>query len=177
MYQMGTSVCAWYLGWMAAALAELGDTVEPARMLREAADGAGCFGEMFEINEEKVRRCPWFSTASGNVVYALNQMLVQNREGRILLARGVPAAWRDYAFKLACHGDLVVETEVKDGRLARLALLPGDPSREQRRTVMLPASLTEQVAFDTASVLNVTRQDRSVRLEILIKGPVELVQR
>jgi hypothetical protein len=70
-----------------------------------------------------------------------------------------------------------VETEVKDGRLARLALLPGDPSREQRRTVMLPASLTEQVAFDTASVLNVTRQDRSVRLEILIKGPVELVQR
>jgi len=177
MYQMGTSVCAWYLGWMAAALAELGDTVEPARMLREAADGAGCFGEMFEINEEKVRRCPWFSTASGNVVYALNQMLVQNREGRILLARGVPAAWRDYAFKLACHGDLVVETEVKDGRLARLALLPGDPSREQRRTVMLPASLTEQVAFDTASVLNVTRQDRSVRLEVLVKGPVELVQR
>ena len=40
MYQVGSSVCAWYLGWMAAALAELGDTVEPARMLREAANGA-----------------------------------------------------------------------------------------------------------------------------------------
>ncbi|HQL51739.1 MAG TPA: hypothetical protein PLR91_11160 [Kiritimatiellia bacterium] len=177
MYQMGTSVCAWYLGWMAAALAELGDTVGPARMLREAADGAGCFGEMFEINEEKVRRCPWFSTASGNVVYALNQMLVQNREGRILLARGVPAAWRDYAFKLACHGDLAIETEVKDGRLTRLALLPGDPSREQQRTVVLPAGLAEQVAFNTVSVRNVMRQEGGVRLDVHVKGPVELVQR
>ena len=176
MYQMGTSVCAWYLGWMAAALADLGDTVEPARMLREAADGAGCFGEMFEINEEKVRRCPWFSTASGNVVYALNQMLVQNREGRILLARGVPAAWRDYAFKLACHGDLAVEAEVKEGRLARLALLPGDPSREQRRTIVLPASLAEQVAFNTSSVKSVTRQNGITRLDVHVKGSVELVQ-
>ena len=176
MYQMGTSVCAWYLGWMAAALAELGDTVEPARMLQEAANGAGCFGEMFEINEVKVRRCPWFSTASGNVVYALNQMLVQNREGRILLARGVPAAWRDYAFKLACHGDLTVEAEVKDGRLARLSFLPGAPSREQRRIVVLPASLAEQVIFNTTSVKNVTRQDGVMRLDVHVKGPVELVQ-
>ncbi len=176
MYQTGTSVCAWYLGWMAAALADLGDTVEPARMLREAADGAGCFGEMFEINEDKVRSCPWFSTASGNVVYALNQMLVQNRDGRILLVRGVPAAWRNYAFKLACHGDLAVEAEVKDGRLARLALLPGDPSREQRRTVVLPAGLTEQVTFNAASVLGVTQQAGMARLEVHVKGPVELVQ-
>ncbi len=77
MYQTGTSVCAWYLGWMAAALAELGDKSEPVKMLDEAASGAGCFGEMFEINEEKVSRTPWFSTASGNIVYALNEILVE----------------------------------------------------------------------------------------------------
>ena len=96
-----------HLIWMAAALAGLGDKDEPVKMLDEAADGAGCFGEMFEINEEKVSRTPWFSTASGNVVYALNQMLVQNRaDGTIRLAQGVPEAWKEYAFKLACHGDL-----------------------------------------------------------------------
>jgi len=117
MYQVGQSVCAWYLGWMAAALAELGDTAEPVKLLLEAAEGAGCFGEMFEINEPKVSRTPWFSTASGNVVYALNQMLVQNRGGQIMIAQGVPAAWKDFAFKLACHGDLAVEAEVKGGGL------------------------------------------------------------
>ena len=162
---------------MAAALAGLGDAVEPVRMLDEAADGAGCFGEMFEINEEKVSRTPWFSTASGNVVYALNQMLVQNRGERILIAQGAPAAWKDYAFKLACHGDLAIETEVKDGRLTRLALLPGDPSREQHRTVVLPSGLAEQVAFNTVSVRNVMRQEGGVRLDVHVKGPVELVQR
>jgi len=101
---------------------------------------------------------------------------VQNREGRILLARGVPEAWRDYAFKLACHGDLAVEAEVKEGRLVRLALLPGDPSREQRRTIVLPASLAEQVAFNTSSVKSVTRQNGITRLDVHVKGSVELVQ-
>ena len=177
MYQMGTSVCAWYLGWMAAALAELGDREEPVKMLGEAAAGAGCFGELFEINEEKVSRTPWFSTASGNVVYALNQMLVQNREARILLAQGVPEAWKDYAFKLACHGDLAVEAEVKGGRLARLALLPGDPAREQRRSVVLPAGLLEGVALEPAAVAGAAAQGANTRLDVRVKGPTELVRR
>jgi len=177
MYQMGTSVCAWYLGWMAAALAELGDREEPARMLGEAAAGAGCFGEMFEINEEKVRRCPWFSTASGNIVYALNQMLVQNRaDGTIRLAQGVPEAWKEYAFKLACHGDLAVEAEVRGGRLARLALLPGDATREQRRAVVLPAGLAEESALNRDVVESVTAQGANKRLMVHVKGPTELVR-
>ncbi len=177
MYQMGTSVCAWYLGWMAAALAELGDREEPAKMLGEAAAGAGCFGEMFEINEEKVRRCPWFSTASGNVVYALNQMLVQNREERILIAQGVPEAWKDYAFKLACHGDLAAEVEVKGGRLVRLALLPGDTGREQQRTVVLPAGLVDDASLNSDAVKSVTAQGGNKRIEVRVKGPAELVRR
>ena len=176
MYQMGSSVCAWYLGWMAAALAELGDRVEPAKMLGEAAAGAGCFGEMFEINEEKVRRCPWFSTASGNIVYALNQMLVQNREERILIAQGVPEGWKDYAFKLACHGDLAVEVEVKGGRLARLTLLPGDAERVQQRTLILPVGLADEAMLNTAIVKEVTVQGGNRRFDVRIKGRTEFVQ-
>ena len=176
MYQMGTSVCAWYLGWMAAALAGLGDAVEPVRMLDEAADGAGCFGEMFEINEEQVARTPWFSTASGNVVYALNQMLVQNREdGEIRLARGVPPAWKDYAFKLACYGDLAVEVRVADDRLARLALRPGDAARVHHRALVLPAALAEGVAWNKAVVTGESVRGGSRVVEVQFAGPAEVV--
>ena len=175
MYQMGTSVCAWYLGWMAAALAELGDKTEPAKMLDEAASGAGCFGEMFEINEAQVSRTPWFSTASGNVVYALNQMLVQNRGERILIAQGVPEAWKDYAFKLACHGDLAVDVEVKGGRLVRLTLLPGNDGVEQGRTLVLPAEIVDEAALDRAGVKGVTAQGANIRITVRFKGYTELV--
>jgi len=177
MYQTGTSVCAWYLGWMAAALAELGDKSEPVKMLDEAASGAGCFGEMFEINEEKVSRTPWFSTASGNIVYALNQMLVQNREDRILIAQGAPEAWKEYAFKLACHGDLAVEADVKGGHLVRLTLLPGDAAREQRRTVVVPAGLVDEAVLNKAVVKSVTAQGENKRIELRIKGRTELLRR
>ena len=46
MYPVGKSVCAWYAGWMAAALAALGDQTEPFKLLDKAAEGAGCFGEI-----------------------------------------------------------------------------------------------------------------------------------
>lgn len=176
MYKVGTSVCAWYLGWMSAALAELGDTVEPVEMLKEAAGGAGHFGEMFEINEEKTRRIPWFSTASGNVVYALNKMLVQNRDGRVLIARGVPASWKDYAFKLACHGDMVVETEIKGGKLARLSLKPGDKGREQQREIVLPAGLLDGVTLDSATVKKVIAKDGRMWLDVRFNGDTDIVQ-
>ncbi len=176
MYKTGTSVCAWYLGWMAAALAELGDTVEPVRMLDEAADGAGCFGEMFEINEANVSRTPWFSTASGNIVYALNQMLVQNREdGSVRLSQGVPAEWKAYAFKLACHGDFAAEAEVRDGRLMRLALLPGDPAREHRRVFVVPSALLDGVSLNKECVRSESPQGANRRIEVCFKGRTELV--
>jgi alpha-L-fucosidase 2 len=178
MYQMGSSVCAWYLGWMAAALAELGDKTEPAKMLEEAASGAGCFGELFEINEEKVSRCPWFSTASGNVVYALNQMLLQNREdGSIRLAQGVPEAWKDYAFKLACHGNLTAEVEVKGGKIVRLTLEPGDAGRERTRVIVLPAGLVNEAAFNRTVVKGVAAHGANTMIEVRIQGRTELVRR
>jgi hypothetical protein len=176
MYQMGQSVCAWYLGWMAAALAELGDKTEPVKMLDEAAAGAGCFGEMFEINEAKVSRTPWFSTASGNIVYALNQMLVQSRDDRIVLLAGAPEAWKEYSFKLACHGNLAVEVAVKGGRLTRLTLQPGNDGVEQRRVLVLPAGFVDEAALNKAVVKDVTAQGLNKRISVSFKGRTELVQ-
>ncbi|NLY03084.1 MAG: hypothetical protein GXY83_44100 [Rhodopirellula sp.] len=175
MYPMGKSMCAWYAGWLAAALAVLEDTREPATLLSSAAEGAGCFGELFEINEPAVSIKPWFSTASGNVVYALNQMLVQSRDDRIHIAPAVPEEWKDYSFKLACHGNLSVEVAVKGGRLARLTLCPGNADLDLKRTVVLRESLLDGVAFGKNIVPSVTEENGQCWLAVRFRGPKELV--
>lgn len=175
MYPVGDSVCAWYAGWMAAALAALGDKTEPIKLMAEAAAGAGCFGELFEINEAKVSMRPWFATASGNFVYALNQMLVQSRGNEIRIAAGAPEHWRDYAFKLACHGDLVTEAEVRDGRLIKLALAPGDSDAEMHRTLVIPGPLMEGTTLNRSIVMSVTKDGGCHRITARVKGRTDVV--
>ncbi len=175
MYPVGNAVCAWYAGWMAAALAELGEQTEPAKLLAEAAAGAGCFGEMFEIHEAAVAMHPWFATASGNVVYALNQMLLQSRGDEIRLAAGVPAAWEQYAFKLAAHGDLVVEAAVSGGRLERLALIPGNAETTHERTLVVPARLLDGVALRRDTVTAVAGEGPYRRLTVRCRGRADVL--
>lgn len=170
MYPVGQSVCAWYAGWMAAALASLGDRAEPAKLLDEAAAGSGCFGEMYEINEEKVSMRPWFATASGNVVYALNQMLVQCRGDQIRLAPAAPEAWKDFSFKLACHGDLVVTAVAQDGRMTGLDLVAGDPERTHDRTVVIPKRLLDARAVNGAAVHSVSESGDCLILGVRFQG-------
>ncbi|MBI5686026.1 MAG: hypothetical protein HZC54_13220 [Verrucomicrobia bacterium] len=175
MYPVGNSVCAWYAGWMAAALAALGDKTEPIKLLDEAAAGAGCFAEMFEINEAKVAMHPWFSTASGNVVYALNQMLVQSRGDQIRVAPAVPDAWKDFSFKLACHGNLAVEVVVKNGRLAKLMLLPNDANTTHRRTLVLPSSLVSKGSLNNPAIKGTTGKGSNSLINVEFKGPTNLI--
>lgn len=175
MYPVGKSICAWYAGWMAAALAMLGDETEPARLLEEAASGAGCFGEMFEINEKEVSMHPWFATASGNVVYALNQMLVQSRGDEILIAPAVPAAWRDYSFKLACHGDLIANAVVGGGRMTKLTLVAGDPAKAHHETVIVPKRLIEIGSINRTVVPSVAEQGDSFILKARFQAEADIV--
>ncbi len=175
MYPVGDSVCAWYAGWMAAALAVLGEGAEAGRLLSEAAAGAGCFGELFEINEAKVSMRPWFSTASGNFVFALNQVLIQSRGDEIRIAPAVPAAWKDYAFTLPCHGDLVADVAVAGGRLARLTFLPGHAAADSCRTLVVPKALLEGVRTDATVVTGVEERDGRCRLAVRIRGRADVV--
>lgn len=175
MYPVGSSLCAWYAGWLAAALAVLGDTCEPARLLTRAAAGAGCFDELFEINEAKVSMRPWFATASGNIVFALNQMLLQCRDEKILIAPAVPETWLDFAFSLPCHGNLAATVTVRAGRLTGLALAPGTPGTAVQRTVVIPARLTDGVQFASARVDSVRTHDGVCQLAVRLATPVELV--
>ena len=175
MYPVGQSVCAWYAGWMAAALAALGDKTEPVKLLDEAAAVAGCFGEMFEINEAKVSMHPWFATASGNVVYALNQMLVQSRGDQIRIAPAVPETWTNYSFKLACHGNLAVEAVVKDGRLAKLTLLPGNAASQNQRTLLLPEHLVDDAMLNKTVIASATSQNGCRRIVVRVNGQTDVV--
>ena len=176
MYPVGKSLCAWYAGWLASALAILEDKQEPVKLLSKAAEGAGCFAEMFEINEPKVSRTPWFSTASGNVVYALNQMLVQSRDDQILIAPAVAETWKDYSFKLACYGNLTAEVVVKDGRLARLSLVSANAANELQRTLVLPASLVSRSTLNKSVVESVSEQNGKQKLMVRFKGHAEVVK-
>ena len=121
MYPMGSKVCPWYAGKMAASMIVLGDRQEPYRWLSEAASAQGLFGETWEINEPGVRFHPWFTTASGMCAYALAQMLVAEIDGTLHIAPGVPEEWKDYAFSLPSSTGVWVDCEVRDGRLEKLA--------------------------------------------------------
>lgn len=132
MYPMGTKVCPWYAGKMAATMVKLGDRTEPARWLKEAASVQGLFGETWEINEPGLRIHPWFTTASGACSFALAQMLVAEIDGMLHLAPGVPEAWRDYAFRLPAPGGFWVECSVRAGRMAEVRFTwnrPREPGR------------------------------------------------
>ena len=175
MYPVGSSVCAWYAGWMAAALAVLGEGREAGKLMSEAAAGAGCFGELFEINEAEVSMRPWFATASGNFVFALNQMLVQSRGDEIRIAPAVPDAWKDFAFTLPAHGDVAVDVKVAGGRLARLVLVPGADAADSERTLVIPAALLDGVRLDSPAVTGAAERGGCRRLAVRVRGRTDVV--
>jgi trehalose/maltose hydrolase-like predicted phosphorylase len=148
MYPVGTEICAWYAGKMASALAILGDKTEPERLLSSAAKYAGSFSDLFEINEPKVTMHPWFSTASGNYIYALNQMLLQCKNDDIIFAPAVPDNWNDLSFKLPCYGNIVTEISIDKGEIKKLIFKSGDPSSQLNRRLFIPERFIDKKDLD-----------------------------
>ena len=107
------------------------DRVEPVRWLREAFSASGNFGEFYEINEEGCVCHPWFGTAAGNCLYAINRMMLLDRDGATYLAFTVPIDWRDYSFRLpSLEGD-VISMSVANGKLKCLAVRGKAASRSR----------------------------------------------
>lgn len=119
MYAIGSGLCPWYAAWIASALANYGDRDKSLSLLQEAASQIGYFSEHFEINEKDVIRNPWFTTAAGNYVHALDQTLLLNREDDVFVCYSAPVEWKDYSFTLPCYGNLTARVEVRKGRLVR----------------------------------------------------------
>ena len=124
MYSVGTRICTWYAAWLAGAQARLGDGEGAYRNIRRAAASAGAFSEIFEINEPAYRSCPWCSSPQGTFVQVVNEMLLQGDGDAPKLAPAVPAAWKDFSFRLRAPGGKTVEATFKDGRCVKHTVEP-----------------------------------------------------
>ena len=157
MYDTGKRICPWYAATMALAALRAGDgRFPPVRWLTEAFRSAGCWGEYWEINEPGVSEYrPWFMTAAGNCLYAVNQLFVADMEGAVYLAAGVPDDWADYAFRLPAPGGVEIDMAVKGGALGRLRLRVRHPKAGRTLRLVLPPSLGGEavtVALDRPTV-------------------------
>jgi hypothetical protein len=176
MYPVGKSISTWYGGWMAAALAAIGDKTEAVNQLSQAATATGCFAECFEIREEKLAMHPWFATAAGNFVYAVNQVLLQSRDDEISIAPAVPQTWKRFSFKLPCYGNLLAAVTVEQGRITTLALVPGDSEKPLHRTLVVPEWLVDRRALKSPAIRRLTARDGCLRLDLDFKGRLALVE-
>ena len=148
MYSMGKGVNAWYAGWMASALVNFNDKANPAMLLAGAAKETGAFYDTYEINEPdiKVQRCPWFSTGSGNYIYAVNQMLLRPTEsGDIMVCSSVPDSWNDISFNLPSYGGLWLKADIRKGKIASIKLYAADGGANgAKRTVVVPERFVDK---------------------------------
>ena len=122
MYPMGKGLSSWYACWKAEGYARTRMTDKAYEALKQSYVSAGVFGELFEINEEKVRLRPWFATAAGVLTSAINEMLIQSDGENITILPAFPHDL-DVSFKLAAKGGITVEAEVKDGTLKAVSVV------------------------------------------------------
>ena len=122
MYPIGGSISPWYACWKAEGYARIKNTEKAYDSLKQAYKSAGVFGEMFEINEEKVSLRPWFATAAGIFVSSVNDMLLKSEGNVITILPAFPHS-QDVSFKLAAKGGVTVEADVKDGELKKVLVL------------------------------------------------------
>ena len=136
MYPWGGGISPWYACWKALGYARTKNPQKAYASLKQAYRSAGAFSELFEINEEKVRCRPWFATAAGIFVSAVNDMLLQVDDKHIFI---MPACPRnvDARFKLAAKGGITVEAEVRDGKLLHAAVLKNGVDVTEQFTVTL----------------------------------------
>ena len=119
-----TGICSWYLCWEALAESTLGNGDRSAELLEGLSHETGCFGELFEIYSSDCR--PWFTTAEGELVHAVNQMLLQfSPDGSPKIAPAVPASWRDFEFRLQGHTGSKVEAVFRNGVAVKTESIPG----------------------------------------------------
>lgn len=122
MYPWGKSISPWYACWKAMGYARVKNADKSFGALKQAYPSAGVFDEMFEINEQSTCSRPWFSTAAGIFVCAVNEMLLQS-EGQVIRLLPAFPKTTDASFRLAAAGGVTVEAEVKDGRLLKAVVL------------------------------------------------------
>ena len=78
---------------------------------------------MFEINEKDCVFRPWFTTAAGSFIYAVNRMLVQREEDVLYIAPALPESEKSFSFKLSAYGNITVEVTVENLKLTDFKII------------------------------------------------------
>lgn len=138
MYSVGRGVCSWYKTWKALVFARLDRAEEALEAAADAAENSGYFGEMYETNDMETMTVyrPWFTTAAGMLVHAVNEILLQSRDGVIYIAPALPKSVTGFSFKLATCDGIVVETAAENGELKKLIIDGADNAK-----VVLPSHI------------------------------------
>lgn len=145
MYPIGTAICSWYGSWMASAFAKYRDKDKPVALLSEVAKQVGCFADHFEINEKHVILHPWFTTAAGNFVFAVNQIMIGCQGDTIHIAPSVPASWKNYSFTLPAYGGVLVTLKVKNKTIENLTVSPNSIDNKQiDKTLLIPVYMIKK---------------------------------
>ncbi|MBO7684027.1 MAG: hypothetical protein J6T51_04815 [Kiritimatiellae bacterium] len=153
MYAVGKKICPWYAATMAMAALRAGRYEKIYPLVMEAAASAGPYGEYWEINEPGgVQIHPWFMTAAGNCLYAMNQMLLTEQDGECLVGAGVPKEWKDWSFRLPAEGGYEVECEVKGGKVAKLVLRPRRIGPARKVRLVLPDGSRREATLDGSEI-------------------------
>jgi len=118
----GTRLTPWYACWKAEGFARIGNGDVAYEAVSQAFASTGAFNEMFEINEPGIVLRPWFSTASGIYLSAVNEMVLQSDGENIYLLPAYPESERDVSFRLSAKGGVIVDAVVRDGKLEDLKL-------------------------------------------------------
>ena len=140
MYSVGRGVCSWYACWKSVVFSRIGRHEAAFDSIAYVADTAGDFGELFEINNKasKTYYHPWFTTAAGMYVQAVNELFVRCEGDEIIIAEGLES--EDFAFRGAVKGGMVVEVKV-EGDLVTLKVEGNQNCRLASVKVRLPEKL------------------------------------
>ncbi len=172
MYPTGNKVCPWYAGWMSATSSYMEDREEAIRWIKEVFAVSGVFGEYYEINEGNLRAHPWFSTAAGTCLFALNQLYVCDAEDETRVAFTIPADWRDYAFRLPCQRGVVIDCAVKAGKLEKLKLSLQPQATPREIVLVLRPELAKQVNAANPAISKVETLPTKTRFTVKVDGAV-----
>lgn len=147
MYAVGSGVCPWYMAWKAIVHERLEEVDSAYTAIKSVTENAGNFAELYEINDisgNTIYR-PWFATAAGMFIQAVNEMFVKYEGGVIYIGASLPPQINDFSCRLAAPGGVVVEVSVKNGHIERLRLT--GHSKGNTVSVALPKRLLPEKAY------------------------------
>lgn len=137
MYPFGEKMSIWYAAWKAVSFARMGRGDMAYTALKQTFESVGVFTETFEINEKTHSMRPWFSTAAGVLVAAVNEMIVQSDGKNIYILPAAPEEFSTVSFKLAVKGGAVVEAEIVNNEVKKLDISLNDDVKLKKFNVFL----------------------------------------